>query len=148
MSAPPTALFVGGFWLGVWWNSYAPWPLDLGLAALLGAVGWILVAAGMTLFVAGLMTFARARTGIMLQQAATAVVEAGPYRWSRNPQYVAFVAIYIGASLIANSVWPLLLLPVVIVALHSLVIAREEGYMQRTFPREYQEYCQRVRRWL
>ncbi len=148
MSVPPTALFVGGFWLGVWWNSYQPWPLDARDASMLAAVGWLLVVAGMTLFVAGLVTFARARTGIMLQQAATAVVDAGPYRWSRNPQYVAFVAIYIGASLVANSAWPLLLLPVIIIALHALVIAREERYMQRMFPGEFGEYCRRVRRWL
>lgn len=148
MSVPPTALFVGGFWLGVWWNTYQSWPLEAQGTSVLAAIGWLLVVAGMTLFAAGLVTFARARTGIMLQHAATAVVEAGPYRWSRNPQYVAFVAIYIGASLVANSAWPLLLLPVVIGALHALVIAREERYMQRTFPQAYGEYCQRVRRWL
>ena len=148
MSVPPTALFVGGFGLGVWWDGRQAWPLDPGAATVVFAAGAILAAAGLALFVAGLATFARAHTGIMLQQAATAVVDAGPYQWSRNPQYVAFVAIYLGATLIANSVWPLFLLPVVVGALHALVIAREERYMRRTFPHEYGAYCRRVRRWL
>ena len=148
MSVPPTALFAGGFWLGVWWDGRLAWPIDLAAEPALFAAGAILVAAGFALFVVGLATFARARTGIMPQQAATAVVDAGPYRWSRNPQYVAFVAIYIGATMMANSVWPLFLLPVVVGALHAFVIAREERYMRRTFPHEYGAYCRRVRRWI
>ena len=148
MSVQPTALFAGGFWLGVWWDGRQAWPIDAALAPALVVAGAALVAAGLALFIAGLATFARAHTGIMLQQAATAVVESGPYRWSRNPQYVAFVAIYLGAALIANSVWPLVLLPVIVGALHALVIAREERYMRRTFPQEYGAYCRRVRRWL
>ena len=148
MSVPPTALFVGAFWLGVWWDGRQPWPIDLTLGGALTIVGVLLVAAGAALFVAGLVTFARVRTGIMPMNAATAVVESGPYAWSRNPQYVAFVAIYIGATLVANSIWPFFLLPVVIGALHLLVIAREERYMRRAFPHEYSAYCRRVRRWL
>ena len=148
MSVPPTALFVAGFWLGVWWDGRAPWPVAPDAASALFTAGVLLVTGGLALFIFGLVTFARAHTGIMLQQAATAVVEAGPYRWSRNPQYVAFVAIYIGATLMANSVWPFFLLPVVIGALHALVIAREERYMRRTFPQEYGDYCRRVPRWL
>ena len=84
----------------------------------------------------------------MLQQAATRIVTTGPYRWSRNPQYLAFVAMYLGASILANTIWPLVLLPVVIAALHWLVIQREEPYMHRTFRDEYRAYCRRVHRWL
>ena len=110
--------------------------------------GTLIVAAGAALFWTGLWTFMRMRTGILLQKPATRIVTTGPYRWSRNPQYVAFVAVYVGGSVLANSIWPLLLLPLVIAVLHWLVIQREEAYMYRTFRDEYRAYCQRVHRWL
>jgi protein-S-isoprenylcysteine O-methyltransferase Ste14 len=62
--------------------------------------------------------------------------------------YVGFVAMYLGAALLANSVWPLLLLPVVIITLESLIINREERYLRSVFGAEYEEYCRRVGRWL
>ena len=84
----------------------------------------------------------------MLQKPATALMRQGPYAWSRNPQYVAFVWIYVGAALVTNTVWPLLLLaPVLAVVIHT-VINREERYLQRTFGPEYDEYCRDVGRWL
>jgi protein-S-isoprenylcysteine O-methyltransferase Ste14 len=112
------------------------------------ALGIVLIAGGILLFVAGLLTFAAARTGILFQNPATRVVTAGPYRWSRNPQYIAFVACYIGASFLLNSLWPWVALPFVIVATNLFVIAREERYMLSRFAREYEAYCQRVPRWL
>lgn len=145
---PPTLIFVAGFAGGMWLNSVHPWLLDDERSLLLLTLGGVFIALGSALFAAGLLTFARARTGIMLQRAATLVVTTGPYRWSRNPQYVSFVLVHLGASLIANSVWPLLLLPVVILTLTRLVIAREERYLLRTFDTSYSAYTRRVPRWL
>ena len=146
---PPTLLFIAGFVAGVWWHQADPWFMQTtGESSFRLLAGTLIVAAGAAVFWTGLWTFARMRTGIMLQRPATRVVTTGPYRWSRNPQYVAFVAMYFGASVLANTIWPLVLLPVVIVALHGLVIRREEHYMHRTFRDEYRAYCQRVHRWL
>ena len=47
-----------------------------------------------------------------------------------------------------NSVWPLLMLPVVLVAVKRLVIDREEAYWRREFGLEYADYRRRVRRWI
>ena len=149
VSVPPTLVFAAALAAGVWWNARMSWPLATGsFVDPLEVAGAIGVAFGMVLFAAGMATFAKARTGIMLQQAATKVVASGPYRWSRNPQYVGFVAIYAGACLLMNTVWPLLLLPVVIVLTNRLVIAREERYMRQTFGDAYQAYSARVPRWL
>jgi protein-S-isoprenylcysteine O-methyltransferase Ste14 len=75
-------------------------------------------------------------------------VEAGPYSWSRNPQYVAFTAIYMGITLLLGTGWPLILLPLVIGATVAAVIAREERYMRTAFGADYEDYCRRVPRWL
>jgi protein-S-isoprenylcysteine O-methyltransferase Ste14 len=144
---PPTLIFVAGFAFGVWLDHAA--PIGEGpLHPMAGAAGGLLVAAGLVLFFWGLATFARQRTGIMLQQAATQIVAAGPYRWSRNPMYVAFTMVYVGLAVVCALVWPLLVLPVVLLVLSALVVAREERYMRATFGAGYADYCERVRRWL
>ena len=84
----------------------------------------------------------------MLQKPATALMRQGPYAWSRNPQYLAFVAIYVGAALVTNTVWPLLLLAPVLALVVNTVIRREERYLQRMFGASYVAYCRDVGRWL
>lgn len=147
---PPTLLFVLGL-LAAWWLHQAL-PFVIGpappLATWMPGAGAVILAAGTAVFWWGMSTFARARTGIMLQSPASRLVTAGPYRWTRNPMYVGFVAMYLGFALIMNSFWPLALLPAVVLALELVVIAREERYLRTVFGSEYEEYCRRVKRWI
>ena len=54
----------------------------------------------------------------------------------------------LGIALVANSWWPLLLLPLVLVVVQRGVIEREERYLEARFGQEYRDYKVRVRRWL
>jgi protein-S-isoprenylcysteine O-methyltransferase Ste14 len=45
-------------------------------------------------------------------------------------------------------IWALALLPVVLLAVDRLVIAREERYLEAKFGEEYRDYKRSVRRWL
>jgi protein-S-isoprenylcysteine O-methyltransferase Ste14 len=111
-------------------------------------VATVLFTGGGAVFAWGLLTLLRAGTGIMLERPASALVARGPYRWSRNPQYVAFAAMYIGLSLAVNSAWPLALLPLVFVLLVVAVVTREERHLRAQFGAAYDDYCRRVGRWL
>jgi protein-S-isoprenylcysteine O-methyltransferase Ste14 len=62
--------------------------------------------------------------------------------------YVSLVLLYVGVTLALDTWWPLVLLPLVIVAVDRLVIRREERYLAAAFPSEYPAYCRRVRRWV
>ena len=55
---------------------------------------------------------------------------------------------YLGAAVWTGRLGAILLLPVAIVVLQKMVIAREEAYLQRRFGDEYAAYRARVRRWL
>lgn len=62
--------------------------------------------------------------------------------------YVALTAITLGIALLADNLWMLLLLPVVLFVLTVFVIRREEAYLEKTFGEEYRAYQKRVRRWI
>jgi hypothetical protein len=53
-----------------------------------------------------------------------------------------------GLALLANALWPLILLPLVIVIVRRVIIDREERYLTAKFGEEYLRYKARVRRWL
>jgi protein-S-isoprenylcysteine O-methyltransferase Ste14 len=146
---PPTAVYVAGLF-GAWLLDRARrFPIDgAGASVAQIVLGVVATGIGVALFTWGLTTFARQRTGIMLQQDATHVVDSGPYRFSRNPMYVAFTVGYFGIALLWNAAWPIVLLPVVLIVLTLGVIVREERYMRAQFGPSYDAYCARVPRWL
>jgi hypothetical protein len=70
------------------------------------------------------------------------------YRWSRNPLYLAMTLAYGGLAIAAGSVWAIVLLIPLLVAMNIRVISREERYLEREFGDAYRAYKWRVRRWL
>lgn len=147
-SLPPTLIYIAGFLFGWWLETHTPLYPDWRPRPAVVFAGWGLAGAGVFLFVWGLVTFSKNRTGIMFHEAATQVVDVPPYSWSRNPMYVAFTVIYAGAALVLQVWWPIVMLPVVLGILTFVVIAREERYMRATFGAAYDDYCRRVRRWI
>ena len=97
---------------------------------------------------AAFQRFARAGTPAIPFKPTEALVTTGPYRITRNPMYVGMACIFIGLTFAFGTLWPLAVLPFVLLAIDRLIIAREEPYLERLFGAEYLEYKQRVRRWL
>ena len=112
------------------------------------AAGGLLVALAVALFGAAFWRFGRARTAILPVRPTTTVVDSGIYGVTRNPMYLAFAVAYLGATLLVNSLWPLLFLPVAIAAVQLYAISREERYLEAKFGDEYRRYKARVRRWI
>lgn len=77
-----------------------------------------------------------------------ALVTRGPFRFSRNPIYLGFLLIYSGGGLLLNSLWIVLLAPVVVAGLAQAIIVRDERLLEKRFGDEYRAYRARVRRWL
>ncbi len=72
---------------------------------------------------------------------------AGPYRWSRNPQYVGWFMFLLGFALNDWSLWCLTALLVSAVSLHLLVLVEEE-HLHRVFGEHYAEFCRKVPRYV
>ena len=73
---------------------------------------------------------------------------AGPFRFSRNPIYLADALTYLGGTLLISCWWPFLVLPGIVLVMRRKVIDREERYLTERFGEEYRQYQFRVRRWL
>lgn len=146
ISYPPPLIFGAGFLAGyalqlVVRLSLPAWPPGR-------PVGWTLVALGVVLMGSAVVTFRRAGTTPNPTKPATTVVVHGPYRFTRNPMYLGWVMVYLGAVLLTHWIWPLVLLPLVVFLVRTRVIAREEAYLERAFGDAYRAYRARVRRWL
>jgi protein-S-isoprenylcysteine O-methyltransferase Ste14 len=112
------------------------------------ALGWPLVGGGIALAAWFVRTMRGADTTIRIDKPVSSLVQDGPFRYTRNPGYVALAMIYAGIAVRRNALWAILLLPLVLYVIERTVIEREERYLERTFGEEYLAYKARVRRWV
>lgn len=148
---PPPLLFISALVLAWLLDSRVvslPMVESAASARVLDVSGGVLIIAGGILAAWGAITFWRHKTTVLPHLPASRLVEAGPYRFTRNPMYAGFISAYLGAMLLMNSLWPVPLLPLVLGILYRFVIRREEQHLTEAFGEEYVAYTQRVRRWL
>lgn len=111
-------------------------------------LGALLLVVGVGLNVSSVLSMKRAGTHINPSRPATALVTSGPFRFSRNPIYVAGFTFLLGFAFAQDTLWAVLVLVPLAVALHYGVILREEGYLEGKFGEDYRAYCRAVRRYL
>ncbi len=92
--------------------------------------------------------FKNAKTRIEPWQPTSSIITTGPYRYSRNPIYLAFAIAGAGIALAFNTYWMLLSLLVFVLIANKLVIEREEKYLEGKFGESYLNYRRETRRWL
>jgi len=111
--------------------------------------GVILIAPGLALYVICVRAFAVVGRGTPGPwDAPRRVVTVGPYRWVRNPIYLSALMVVIGEAWLFLS-WSLVVYAAVMaVCFHLFVIAYEEPHLRREFGASYDDYAQRVHRWV
>ena len=142
----PPALFVGTLLLAL--GIHVLWPMHLAKGNWMRIVGAVLVVTSGALSRWSSGTMRRAGTNVLPSKSTLSIVTDGPFRFSRNPLYVAASLLYLGLALIFNSDWPLALFVPMLTVLDWGVIQREEGYLEAKFGDVYLAYKARVRRWL
>jgi len=123
------------------------WPIHL-FPSIPRWIGGAFAAASAVLAIWGATTMRRAGTNINPHAPTLAIVQGGPFRFSRNPLYLSLALFYVGVSLMLNAAWPMILLVPVLVVAQRGIIYREERYLDAKFGDEYRRYRQRVRRWI
>jgi protein-S-isoprenylcysteine O-methyltransferase Ste14 len=142
---PPVVATVLMPWLLSRWKleepffGWGPWRW-LGAAAL--GSGALLAADSMT-------RFSRVGRGTPAPWASpTTFVATGLYRLVRNPMYVGVLLVIVGEALVLGSAAVLVWAAILAIVFHLFVVFIEEPSLRARFGSEYDDYCQRVGRWL
>ncbi|MAG97313.1 MAG: isoprenylcysteine carboxylmethyltransferase family protein [Rhodospirillales bacterium] len=124
------------------------WPAPFMADAARYPLGGALAALGVALAVLSFRRFRGAGTNVQTWKPSTALVIEGPFRFSRNPIYVALTLIYCAIGVAADSGWVLVLVVPLLAVMRYGVIAAEERYLEAKFGDAYRHYKGRVGRWL
>ena len=143
----PPILFAATFLVGCLLQWLVPMPF--------WQATWSRRVLGAVVFVAALLfarwgerTMKEAGTNVRPDRPSTAIVDDGPFRYTRNPLYLSVAGMFVGLAQMANSAWFLLLLVPMLLVLHFGVVRREERYLEAKFGEAYRAYRARVRRYL
>ena len=144
--APPPLIYLGALVLGLLLNRRFPVAfLPHGVAR---GLGWPLLGAGVLLLGWFERALRQADTPASPYKPVERIATEGPFRYTRNPGYLAMTLIYAGIASLANALWAIVLLPVALLVIQRGVIEREERYLEGKFGEEYLSYKEQVRRWI
>jgi protein-S-isoprenylcysteine O-methyltransferase Ste14 len=119
-----------------------------GWLAPIAIVAGVVILGGVIVLLDAFARFARA-DGTPAPPAPTAhLVVVGPYRFVRNPMYVAVLAIILGQALLFGSWATLVYAAITFTAVALFVRFYEEPTLEETYGDEYREYRRNVRAWI
>ena len=116
---------------------------------------WISLVCGIALIVvapalalSALFSMLRAGTNVDPAKPAVTIVRSGPFRFTRNPMYLALCFLQIALGFFLNDWITLLFVIPLFFILHYGVVLREERYLAAKFGEPYLQLKREVRRWL
>jgi protein-S-isoprenylcysteine O-methyltransferase Ste14 len=110
--------------------------------------GIVLVVLAPTLALSALVTMKTAGTNVNPAKPAITIVRGGPYRFTRNPMYLALCLLQVAFGFFLNDWITLLFVVPLAFIMHYGVVLREERYLTAKFGEPYLELKREVRRWL
>jgi protein-S-isoprenylcysteine O-methyltransferase Ste14 len=143
---PPTLVFLSTMVLAAAFE--LAWPTSAGVSTPRLVLGGSLVVTAFAAIALALRAFWRRNVDPNPRAGVPVLLDSGIYRVSRNPIYAGWIGILLGLAVAFDSVWMLMLVPLLWLYLEYGVIAREEDFLEARFPETYGAYRRRVRRWL
>lgn len=122
------------------------WPGQGDLPARIVGLG--IGIAGVLLLAWSALTLWRGRTTVRPDRSASALVVEGPYRFRRNPIYIADAMILLGLAELTRNVWLVAAVVPFLLLVTWLAILPEERHLEARFGDEWRAYRERVRRLL
>jgi protein-S-isoprenylcysteine O-methyltransferase Ste14 len=110
--------------------------------------GIVLIILAPTLALSAWRTMKAAGTNIHPSEPALVIVRGGPFRFTRNPMYLALCLVQIALGFFLNDWITLLFVVPLALILHYGVVLREERYLTAKFGEPYVQYKREVRRWI
>jgi protein-S-isoprenylcysteine O-methyltransferase Ste14 len=110
--------------------------------------GIALIILAPALALSALVTMKAAGTNVHPAEPSLALVRDGPFRFTRNPMYLALCLVQVALGFFLNDWITLLFAVPLALTLHYGVILREERYLTAKFGEPYLQYKREVRRWI
>ncbi|HTU45769.1 MAG TPA: isoprenylcysteine carboxylmethyltransferase family protein [Bryobacteraceae bacterium] len=120
--------------------------------------GWLLLFAGVSLYAVCLLHFLVAHgtpaiffarhLRFVLGEEPPALVRIGPYKFSRNPMYLAVLLVIFGQAILYASRPVAIYGACAFACFHLVVTLLEEPHLRAREGQAFDEYCRRVRRWI
>jgi protein-S-isoprenylcysteine O-methyltransferase Ste14 len=76
------------------------------------------------------------------------VLFEGMFRYSRNPVFIAGLFAFAGLCVLINNAWGILLIPFLVFTLNTFAFPPREYMMREEYGELYDDYAQKVGRWL
>jgi protein-S-isoprenylcysteine O-methyltransferase Ste14 len=146
VAAPPPLLYGGAFVLVLVFHWFWPMPIFGHAVALWLSLALLVLSVGIAAW--GIRTMQAAGTNVNPALPTTVTLASGPFRFSRNPLYLALTLLYLGLTLAFNTWWGIVMLVLVHIIMHRGVVLREERYLDQKFGETYRQYRSKVRRYV
>ena len=112
-------------------------------------LGYLAIVLGLVSAAYAIGMFKIAKTNLIpFKNATTTLLTTGIYRVTRNPMYLGMALMLLGASLIAGTLAGLFVVPIFMAIIEIRFIRPEEMILRKLFGKDFENYCQQVRRWL
>ena len=143
---PPTVLFVAlvaGYVIRLFVGGRLPLP-----RAFAEGLGGLLIIVALGLLMAAIRIFVEKAQPLLPATSAKELFLKGPYKFTRNPIYLAMMLFGVGFGVATSNVWIIITTAIAGLFFQFMVILPEEAYLERKFGEEYYAYKASVRRWL
>jgi protein-S-isoprenylcysteine O-methyltransferase Ste14 len=110
--------------------------------------GIVLILIGIILNILADKIFKDQKTTVKPDQKPTSLIDYGPFRISRNPMYLGMTLFLIGTGIFLGSIISFVGAIFFIAAMEILFIPDEEKLMSEAFGEEFENYKNKVRRWI
>ena len=110
--------------------------------------GIVFIILALTLALSAFRTMKAARTNVHPSEPALVIVRDGPFRFTRNPMYLALCLVQVALGFFLNDWITLLFVVALALIFHYGVVLREERYLTAKFGEPYLQYKREVRRWI
>ena len=143
---PPPFIYLPAVLLG--WVTNRVWPGAVLPDAIQYTTGGLLIAVSIAIVPFVLREFSKAKTHFDARKAVTVLITTGPFRYSRNPSYVALTLLCVGMAVISDRLLILAWLVPALLVVDVVIVRREERFLEEKFGGTYLDYKARVRRWV
>lgn len=143
---PPTLLLasmIAGYVLRAATKGFLPLP-----RVLAEGLGGAMIIAAVVIIASAVSAFSAGEEELKPNTPSRQLFVHGPFRYSRNPIYLAMMLLGGGFAVATLNLWMVLSTALAGVMLHFFVILPEERYLEDRFGPEYEAYKNSVRRWI